>query len=62
MKRISAIVVIGIICLGFLEDSNEIISYIQVALILFLILVCLPVIIYQYNTNKRKEILQHLNK
>jgi|GEM_PF-6006402 hypothetical protein len=56
IKQIIIITLLSIIVLGYLCSFGEVYSYIQSALILFLLVICLPLTIYQYNTKKRKKI------
>ena len=56
--KISAVTLLGIFCFGYFGIYKDFFSYIQVAFILFFILICLPIIIYKLNKYKRNKIFK----
>ena len=42
--------------------NTEILDFIQALAGLFLFLFCIPVFLYRYNTNKRKNIMKNISK
>lgn len=62
IQKISISLLVGIILLGYLSSLNEFFSYIQVFFILLLILYCIPLGLYMYNTDRRKKINRFTKK
>jgi len=62
MKHIKQIIILTLLCiivLGYFNSFGEVYSFIQSALILFLLVICLPLAIYQYNTKRREKIIHN---
>lgn len=55
-KKNAIITILGIVLFGVLKIYIPWFDYVQLALILYLALICLPFLIYHYNEGKRKSI------